>query len=689
MICRMAGEWTLPLCRTGDRRRRVTMNLPGPGRRAADHEYRGSQCVVKHDRALASRGRDAAFSTVDKRKARRRAAPLTATTRRHQDDEVPNATRGVTTSRAADIVVSAGLAAINLVVFAPTRNFALVDYDDIDYVVDNPPVRAGLTWPGVKWAFTTGHMANWHPLTWLSHMLDVQLFGDNAGAYHIVSLLFHILNTLLLFAVFRRVTGSLERSAFVAALFAVHPMHVESVAWVAERKDVLSTFFWLLTMWAYSVYVRRQNWRWYGALSFCYALGLLSKPMLVTLPCVLLLMDVWPLRRPLRASLLVEKLPLFFLALTSSVVTVIAQRQGGAVVRLDLVPFSVRVANAIVAYARYLSKLVWPTDLAAMYPMSRAFPDALTFAIAASVLIAITAFAVRTFRRHPYVLVGWLWFLGTLVPVIGIVQVGIQAMADRYAYVPFIGLFLIIAWGAADLGSRLPVARWTLRIAAAATVTGCAATAAHQVQYWRSSESLWTHAMQVTPDNYFAQANLGYLLWRDGRSTEAIPLFRESIRIRPDFAEVHNNLGVALAGQGELGAAHDEFRVAAQIDPGFVAARNNLAATEAKIRVLDSGVARVAADTLARPRDLTARNDLGAALAAQGRIGEAAEQFRKAIEIDARQPDLHFNLGAMLQRQGRKAEAAAEYRTALRLNPRHREARDALARLTGTQTTVP
>jgi Flp pilus assembly protein TadD len=610
-------------------------------------------------------------------------------------------------------MAAVALVAATVWVYLPVRGYPFIGFDDPGYVTENPNVKGGLSTAAVWWALTTGHMANWHPLTWISHEIDVQLFGLNAGAHHLVNLGLHVANTLLLFVLLTRTTRAIGRSALVAALFALHPMHVESVAWVAERKDVLSTFFWLLTMWAYSAWVRRPDWRSYALVLVCYALGLLSKPMLVTLPCVLLLMDVWPLRRPLRATLLVEKLPLFFLALTSSVVTVIAQRQGGAVVRLDLVPVPVRVANAIVAYARYVGKLVWPTDLAAMYPMSRTFPDATTFAAAASVLVAITVLAVRTFRRQPYVLVGWLWFLGTLVPVIGIVQVGIQAMADRYSYVPFIGLFVIIAWGVPDLvarlsarssplrsstarssaatlpAARLPAAHWALRIAAVATVAACAATAAHQVQYWRSSESLWTHAMQVTPDNYFAQANLAYLRWRDGRSAEAIPLFRESIRIRSDFAEVHNNLGVALAGQGELDAARAQFREAAQIDPGFVAARDNLAATEAKVRALDSGVARIAGDTVARPRDLTARNELGAALAAQGRIGEAAEQFRKAIEIDPRQPDLHFNLGAMLQRQGRVAEAADEYRTALRLNPRHQDARDALARLAGTGTSAP
>jgi Flp pilus assembly protein TadD len=520
-------------------------------------------------------------------------------------------------------------------------------------------------------------------------MLDVQLFGANAGAYHSVNLLFHVLNTLLLFGVFRKMTGSLERSAVVAALFAAHPMHVESVAWVAERKDVLSTFFWLLTMWAYAAYVGRPGWRLYAAVVAPFALGLLSKPMLVTLPCVLLLMDVWPLRRPLRAKLLWEKLPLFLMVLISSAATVIAQRRGGAVVRLDLVPLSVRVANAIVAYAQYIKKLVWPVDLAAMYPMSRALPDPATLTVAVAVLLAITALAVRVFRRHPYALVGWLWFLGTLVPVIGIVQVGIQSMADRYSYVPFIGLFVMIVWGTADLASRSQAARRALPLAAAVAVTSCASIARHQVQYWRDSRSLWTHAMDVTSDNYFAQANLGYLLWRDGRSAEAIPLFQESIRIRPDFAEVRNNLGVALAGQGELSAARAQFREAVQIDPGYVAARDNLTATEARLRVLDSGLAGVAAAARATPRDIVARNELAAALAAQGRIDEAAEQFREAIRIDPKQPDIHYNLGAVLQRQGRVAEAADEFRVALRLNPRHQAARDALAGITAQPKSTP
>jgi Flp pilus assembly protein TadD len=626
---------------------------------------------------------------VQKHKLRRVQAPRVPPAQGHRPDHAPQAWRAVAACRSPFVLVCAGLIGVNLIAFAPVSRFGLVDYDDFAYIADNPHVGAGLTLSGVHWAFTTGHMANWHPLTWLSHMLDVQLFGANAGAYHAVNLLFHILNTLLLFGVLRKMTGSLERSAFVAALFAVHPMHVESVAWVAERKDVLSTFFWLLTTWAYAVYVGRPRWQSYGAIVACFALGLLAKPMLVTLPCVLLLLDVWPLRRHLRARLLWEKLPLFAMALASSAVTIVAQRHGGAMVRLDLVPLPVRVANAIVAYAQYTRKMVWPADLAAMYPMSRSLPDPVSLTAAAGVLFSVTALAVYSFRRHPYVLVGWFWFLGTLVPVVGVVQVGIQSMADRYSYVPFVGLFVIIAWGIPDLASRWPAMRALLPIVAVAAVAACTSVALRQVRHWQSSELLWTHAMEVTRDNYFAQANLGYVLWKNGRSAEAIPLFRESIRIRPDFAEVHNNLGVALAGQGELRDARAQFSEAVQIEPSYVTARDNLAATEAKLRMLESGLARYADDVRARPRDIVARNELGAALAAQGRTDEAVAQFREALRIDPNQPDVHFNLGAMLQRQGHLAEAADEFRVALRLNPGHDAARDALSGLTAQRSGAP
>ena len=577
--------------------------------------------------------------------------------------------------------------AITLLAFAAVRDFGFVDYDDLDYVAANPHVMPGLTWAGVRWALTSGYFANWHPVTWISHMLDVQLFGMNAGAHHSVNLLLHVANTLLLFGVLRRMTGAVGRSAFVAALFAVHPMHVESVAWVAERKDVLSTFFWLLTMWAYYFYTRAPQPRRYALVIVCFALGLMSKPMLVTLPFVLLLLDLWPLRRPLARSLVLEKLPLVALSIASSAVTVLVQRQGGAVVRLDLIPLSTRVANALVAYARYIEKMLWPMDLAAMYPIPRTLPDPGLLAAAVAILLGITIVAIKLVHQRPYLLVGWLWFLGTLVPVIGIVQVGVQSMADRYSYVPLVGLFIMVAWGVPDNIASWPRARMASQIAAAVLVGACTMVTMHQVRYWSSSRALWQHAVDATRDNYFAQASLGYVLWKEGHADEAIPRFQESLRIRPDFAEAHNNLGVALAGRGELRDAMLEFSEAVRINPEFKAARDNLAATNAKLTTLDTGLTHYVDAVRAKPNDLAARNELGAALAAQGRIDDAIEQFRAAINIDPNQPDVHFNLGAMLEQKGRTSEAIEQFRIALRLNPGHVPARDALDRITSRRGT--
>jgi len=601
-----------------------------------------------------------------------------------QPSEVASSLRPRWDSRT--IVACLVLVAITLVVFAPTRHFGFVDYDDLDYVAANPHIAQGLTWDAVRWALTSGYFANWHPLTWLSHMVDVQLFGLNAGAHHTVNVLFHVANTLLLFGILQRMTGAVGRSALVAALFAVHPMHVESVAWVAERKDVLSTCCWLLTMWAYVAYAHRPDWRRYALVVLGLTLGLMAKPMVVTLPFVLLLLDLWPLRRatlghsprPVSLRLLYEKVPLVALALVASVVTVVVQRQGGAVVRLDLIPLSTRFANALVAYVHYVEKLLWPMNLAAMYPMPRTLPDPETLAGSVVLLLMITGVAIRYVRRAPYLLVGWLWFLGTLVPVIGIVQVGVQSMADRYSYIPSVGLFVMVTWAVADIVSHWPRLRVTVQVMAVAIVVACTMGAMRQVRYWSSSKALWQHAVEATPDNYFAQASLGYVLWKEGHADDAIPHFQESLRIRPDFAEAHNNLGVALAGRGALRDAIAQFSEAIRINPEFKAARDNLAATTAKLNTLDTSLTRYADAVRAKPNDLAARNELGASLAAQGRIDEAIEQFKAAIAIDPNQPDVHFNLGAMLDQKGRSADAAEQFRIALRLNPVHSAARKAL-----------
>jgi len=560
------------------------------------------------------------------------------------------------------------------------RRFEFVDYDDIDYISSNPHVVTGLTWDGIRWAFTAGYSANWHPLTWMSHMMDVQLFGMNAGLHHVVNLLLHVLSTLLLFGVLRRMTGAMGKSAFVAALFAVHPLHVESVAWAAERKDVLSTVFFMLTLWAYAHYVRRQGWRRYATVAACLALGLLAKPMLVTLPMLLVLLDVWPLRRPLSISLVTEKLPLFVLSAASAAITLVVQRQGGAVMRLDQVPLGLRIANVPIAYVHYIGAMFWPVGLVAMYPLPREIPASEVLG-ALAILIGVSAFVVRVGRRHQYLIVGWLWYVIALLPVIGIVQVGAQSSADRYTYVPLIGLFLMIAWGVPEALSAVPGRALVLRTASVAIVTTCTVLAFRQAQTWRNSLALWQHAVDATPDSYFAHASLGYVLWKTGKVDDAIVQYNESLRLRSDFAETHNNLGVALAQKGQLSAALPEFSEAIRQKPSFAAARDNLAATIARLRSLDGELARYADDVRNRPNDLVARNEFGAALAAQGRIDEAIEQFTAALRIDSTQADVEYNLGMMLERKGRTKDALAAFEATLRHNPKHAAARQAIAKL--------
>jgi Tfp pilus assembly protein PilF len=588
------------------------------------------------------------------------------------------------------ILVGAGLAALILGVFGSVSGFEFVNYDDPDYVTANPHIGGGLTWPAIRWAFTAGYAANWHPLTWLSHMADIELFGLNAGPHHAVNVLLHIVSTVLLFGVLRSSTGSTWRSAFVAALFAVHPLHVESVAWVAERKDVLSTVFWMLTLWAYVWYARAPSRSRYAVVAACLALGLMAKPMLVSLPLVLLLVDVWPLRRvtigkdPSAAwvKLIVEKVPLLVLAAASSAVTLLVQRQGTAVMRLDQVPLSIRVPNAVTSYAGYILKMLWPVDLVAMYPLPLSPPRPELVIAALLVLGGITFAVVRTARQHPVMLVGWLWYVVTLVPVIGLVQVGGQAMADRYTYVPLVGLFIMVAWGASEALARWPGRVPALASAAVLSIAVCAFLARRQTQLWKDSRTLWSHAVRTSPDNYFAHGSLGYVFWSDGEVEEAVEHYTEALRLRPGYAEGHNNMGVALAAKGRLREAVPHFIEAVRLRPSFASAQENLRATEERLRSLDAELARFANDVQSRPEDMMARNEYGAALAAQGRVDEAAEQFAAAARIDPTQPDVQYNLGMMLSRLGKTAPATEAFEAALRLNPQHEAARQALRELT-------
>jgi tetratricopeptide (TPR) repeat protein len=544
---------------------------------------------------------------------------------------------------------------------------------------------------------STGSLFYWHPLTWLSHMLDVQAFGLRAGGHHATSLLLHLASTAALFGLLRRTTGALWRSAFVAALFAVHPLHVESVAWIAERKDVLSTLFFMLTLWAYAGYVeKRTPARYLGAL-LCYAAGLMAKPMLVTLPVVLILVDIWPLRRIVispgrrapvtgalashRAaflSLLAEKVPFFALAVVVSVATFLVQYRVGAVGTLAQLSIDYRLANALLAYVRYLAKMVWPAGLAVFYPYPPALPPWWQLAGAAVVLAAVTAAAVRAASSRPYVLVGWLWYVVGLVPVIGLFQAGDQLIADRFTYVPLVGLFLIVAWGAADLLAGRPRLRSAVVVAAMLVIGGCSAVAHTQVQYWRNSETLWRRALAVTTLNHRAHAALGGVLADQGNIDEAIAEYREALRIVPTQAEWRSNLGLLYTKQGKVMEAMGQYALATRARPGYADAHNNLGAMLARAGRRKEAIVEYSEALRLKPSFALAHDNLALALADEGRLDEALRECLEALRLNPSNADWHYQAASLFDRLGRRNDARAYLEKTLTLNPGHEAARRAL-----------
>jgi hypothetical protein len=499
-------------------------------------------------------------------------------------------------------MVCLGLTLATILAFEEVRLNRFVLFDDDHYVTANLHVKSGLTLESVSWAFTTTHSYNWHPVTWLSHMLDIELFGLEPAGHHLTNLLLHVLNALLLFGLLERTTRRLWPSAFVAALFALHPLHVESVAWISERKDVLSTFFGLLAICAYVDYARRGEIASYVLTALLLALGLMAKPMLVTLPLLFLLLDYWPLerigrhregdvypRRPI-TRLILEKIPLLAISALSCAATLVAQQRVMAI--QEGLPIGLRLANAVVSYALYVWKAVWPSRLAAHYPHPN-LPGGTPWTAwevggAALLLLGMTAWAIRASRQR-YGIVGWLWYLGMLVPVIGLVQVGNQAMADRYTYLPLVGLFVIIAWGAAELISRWSSRQILLRrlatVCAVSMLVACIAATRSQVRYWRNSVSLLERALEVSPTNAQVHYDLGIVLGRRGRIDDAIEHYRDALRVAPGHFRAHNNLGIMLAKQGRFDEAVHHYREALRLEPRFTLARHNLSrALKAKRR---------------------------------------------------------------------------------------------------------
>jgi len=551
-----------------------------------------------------------------------------------------------------------------LAVYGQVRDYGFVNFDDPDYVADNAHVRAGLTSESLAWAFTSGFGANWFPLTWLSHMLDCQVFGLRSGWHHLNNVLLHALSALLLFAVLQRMTGSVWPTAAVAFLFALHPLHVESVAWISERKDVLSGFFWFLTLWCYIRYVERPRLGRYLLVILVFGLGLMAKPMLVTLPFVLLLLDMWPLRR----VALREKAPLFILSIGMSLVTYVVQQRGGAVITLDAIPFASRLGNGLISLVVYIAQMLWPTRLAVFYPYP-AEPPAWKITVATLAVVVISVMVVLAIRRRPYLVVGWLWYVGTLVPVIGLIQVGEQSHADRYTYLPLVGLFIMLAWSGADICQHWPRLKPVLAGLAGIACCICASLTWFQIQHWRSSESLFRHAIGVTSGNYLAYTNLGAALRSQGRVDEAVSDFERALEVRPHFVDAENDLGEARLSQGRTDEAIPHFLAALRAKPDFFDAHINLADALDKLGKYNDSAALYRAALQAQPENAAARSGLGMVLAEQGQAEKALQEVREAIRINPDYAGAHYDLGLLLAGQGRTEEAGVQFSEAIRLQP--------------------
>ena len=545
----------------------------------------------------------------------------------------------------------------------------IIYYDDGEYVANNPHIQAGLTMKTVRWAFTAVRAANWHPLTWISHAADCGLYNTYPGGHHLTSLMIHAANVFLLFLLLSLMTGYYWRSALVAALFAVHPLHVESVAWVAERKDLLSTFFLLLTMLAYWRYAGKPSTGRYLPVFAAFALGLLSKPMLVTLPFVLLLLDYWPLGRKARwPSLVLEKIPLMVLAAASCVMTVIAQGTKNALGSLQEFSLGVRIANALVGYVTYLWKTVWPHNLALMYPHPGADLAMWKTAASAILLIGISLLVFSLRRKKPYLTVGWLWFLGMLVPVIGLVQVGGQAIADRYTYMPLTGIFIMVVWVVSDYARGKKAAMLAPAVGIAVLLVLGIVTRI-QVGYWQDGETLFQHALDCTSDNYVMEDCLGRTLAGEGKFDEATVHYRAAMKIDPSYPPAHNNLGMVLAVQGGFDEGIREIREAIRLNPRFAVAHYNLAKALTLKGDVEQAITEYKEALSIRPDDANSHNNLGSIYAEQGRGKQAEDEFRAALHIDPSLVEAHTSLSSVLHKQDRLDEAIREIKIALNLDP--------------------
>ena len=652
-------------------------------------------------------------------------------------------------------LVAIALAVLTAAVYAQVASFDYVNYDDPFYAQENLIVQRGLTGYGVQWAFTTTTQGNWHPLTWLSYMIDCQVFGPGPGAHHLVNVLFHALSTILLFLALERMTQARWRSAFVAALFALHPLHVESVAWIAERKDVLSSFFWMLTLWAYALYAERAGTKRYLFVFFSFLAGLMAKSMLVTVPVILLLMDWWPLKRfdavrraagapeaaagpagptekkdrrrkeerkrpqpqpgPVRdfrrsLPLVAEKIPLAVLSIAAGAVAIVTQQKSGAVVSLAQLSLADRLGNALVSYVLYLWKTIWPSGLAVFYPL-HPWPPAGVLA-SALLLAAVSAGVFWRGRRVPYLVFGWVWYLVTLLPVIGLIKLGDAAMADRYTYIPLIGPFIAVSWGAFDLAARFRLPAAVLPAAACAALAACMIVTHGQIAHWRDSHSLFARALAVTEKNFLAHNNLAVALIVDGRIDEAAAHIEQALAIQPHFAGAHFNRGIVLSRQGRGDEALPSFLKALELNAAFPDANYTVAGVylskgdvdraivhfERAIRTpepqpkayaglaeayilkgkMDEALTFSLAALAWQPADAKMHYNIGSIYIYKGRIDEAIGRFQEAVRLAPDYSRAHNNLGSALMLRSRIDEAIHHFREAVRLDPDYGMARENL-----------
>jgi len=554
-------------------------------------------------------------------------------------------------TRRKEIIVCLFFVASSLFVYLQVINYDFIYFDDELYVIDNPNVKAGLTRETIIWAFSADYAVNWHPLTWLSHMLDIELYGLSPMGHHLTNLQIHTVNTVLLFILLNWMTGAIWPSSFVAALFAVHPLHVESVAWVAERKDVLCAFFWILSILAYVRYTRNQSKMNYLLIVILFAFGLMSKPMIVTLPFTLLLLDFWPLSRfepktcktqtsayRILVALIWEKIPLFALSVISSIITFSVQQYGGAVRSLETIPLMMRVSNALVSYTSYIIKMCWPTNLALYYPYNELPVGSVL--VSGLLLLCISAMIVVASRRLPYLATGWLWYFGTLIPVIGLVQVGSQSMADRYTYIPLIGLFIIVAWGMRDIAAKWQSQKVLLSIFSSIVLIFFMISSWFQAGHWQNGITLFKHTLAVTQNNSVAHCELGHALMRNENLDEAVVQFYKALRINSNYEAAHTNLGYTLARQGKFNDAIYHYNKTLHIN------RDNA----------------------------KAHNNLGVLLAGKGKFNEAFYHYQEALRINPKYAGAYYNLGKIYANKGKIEDAIFYYKKTLQVSPNMAEA---------------